>query len=92
LEEWNLTERDRLYQDVGEIIGDEIGSGPVSVLPGMALADIRGWDSVALIGVLLAIEQRLGNEPDRDSIDRIRSVDDLVAILAGEALGPSPVD
>jgi acyl carrier protein len=70
------------YRDVGEIIGNELGGAPVDVSPGMELADIPGWDSVALAGVLMAIEERLGYAPDRDLIDHLRSVDDLVRILA----------
>jgi acyl carrier protein len=72
------------YQIVGELIGVELGLAPIKIAPGIDLTDIPGFDSVALAGVLLAIEQRTGREADRDAIDRVRNVDDLVAILDAE--------
>ena len=41
------------------------------------LADLRGWDSVAIAGVLLAVESRFGIDVDRDRLENLVTAKDL---------------
>lgn len=75
-----MTGTDR-YARLGRIIGAEMGGGAVALAPGMELADIPGWDSVTLAGVLAEIERETGQFADRDAMDRLTSVDALAALL-----------
>lgn len=64
------------------LIKEELGAGPVVLTPETVLADLRGWDSVALAGVLVAIEIRLGVVVDRDQLETLSRVEDLADLIA----------
>jgi len=72
-----------VYEILGGIIGDELGVAPVSLGPDTLLADIPGWDSAALAGVLLGIEDQFGVVANREQIDGLNSGADLAGLCAG---------
>ena len=69
------------YRVLGALIGEEIGTGPVELAPETVLADLRGWDSVAIAGVLLAIEARFDIEVDRDRLENLTTAKDLADLV-----------
>ena len=52
------------------------------ISPGTQAEDIAGWDSVAHVGLLAAIEQDCGLEFDLDEILALTSVEALLAAIA----------
>ena len=69
--------REETYRVLAALIGEEIGTGPVELAPETVLADLRGWDSVAIAGVLLAVESRFGIDVDRDRLENLVTAKDL---------------
>ena len=69
--------REDTYRVLAALIGEEIGIGPVELAPETVLADLRGWDSVAIAGVLLAVEARFGIDVDRDRLENLVTAKDL---------------
>jgi acyl carrier protein len=63
------------------IIGGELGIAPPALDADSELADLPGWDSVALAGVLVALEARFGVAVGRAEIDAIETAGDLARLL-----------
>lgn len=74
-----------LYATLGTLIGEELATPPVALTPATQLDDIPGWDSVALAGVILAIETRFGTAVSRAQVDGIHTAADLAALCAPAA-------
>lgn len=73
--------REEIYRVLAMLIGEELGSGPVDITSETVLADLRGWDSVAIAGVLIAIESRFGIEVDRDRLENLSTGQDLADLI-----------
>jgi acyl carrier protein len=73
------------YRVLGTLVGEEIGTGPVELTPETVLADLRGWDSVAIAGVLLAIESQFDVEVDRDRLENLTTAQDLAELVEPDA-------
>lgn len=79
--------RDEIYRTLTALIEDELAAGPVSLTPETVLRDLRGWDSIAFAGVLVAIEIRFGVAVDRDRLEALNRVEDLADILEAGTRG-----
>jgi len=73
-----------VYEALGRIIGEELDGRAVQLNPEMELADIPGWDSAALAGVILGIETTFGVAIHASQIRRISTAGDLAKLC------PSP--
>ena len=83
--------RDEIYRTLAALIEEELASGPLAVAPATVLRDLRGWDSVATAGVLVAIEIRFGVAADRDRLETLNRVEDLADMIeAGTRGKPRP--
>jgi len=69
-----------VYATLGQIIGDELGTAPVRLAAATELADIPGWDSATLAGVLLGIEAIYGVVATREQIAGLDTGADLAAL------------
>jgi acyl carrier protein len=69
-----------LYEQLGRIIGDELGTEPVALTPETKLDDIPGWDSVTIAGVLLGIEETFGVVATRSVLSRLVTGADLARL------------
>jgi acyl carrier protein len=78
--------RPETYRVLAALISEETGTAPVELTPETVLADLRGWDSVAIAGVLLAIESRFGIEVDRDCVENLTTAKDLADLVELNAL------
>lgn len=74
-----------LYATLGALIGEELATPPVALTPATQLDDIPGWDSVALAGVVLAIETRFAVAVSRAQVDGIHTGADLAALCGPPA-------
>jgi acyl carrier protein len=68
---------------LGDLIGDELGCGPVALQADTILADLPGWDSVAMAGVMLALEDRFGVMLERTAGDLLALVKTAGADIPG---------
>ena len=69
-----------LYEQLGRIIGDELGTAPVPLTPETLLDDIPGWDSVTIAGVLLGIEETFDVVATRKLLARLVTGADLARL------------
>lgn len=49
----------------------------------MALTDVPGWDSLAVVGLIAALDRQLGVRVQASALAQCKSVQDLIA-LAGD--------
>jgi acyl carrier protein len=71
-----------LYTTLGEILGDELDTAPVQLTADTELADIPGWDSAALAGVILGIETAFSVTIHAGQIRDINTAADLARLCA----------
>ena len=50
--------QDQILQQVTEIIADTLGLDDLTLTPATTAADVEGWDSLANVQILVAIEKR----------------------------------
>jgi acyl carrier protein len=48
---------------------------------GLALGDIPGWDSLAMVRLVVAIEERIGRRLDDLELEGIETVADVVKVM-----------
>jgi acyl carrier protein len=70
------------YASLSAIIGKELGVTVPELDAESQLDDLPGWDSVALAGVLVALEARFGVAVGRTEIDAIETAGDLARLCA----------
>ena len=70
------------YERLSTLVGEELGRAGVQITPETELDDLPGWDSVALAGVLLAIETEFGVPVARSAADGVLTGADLARLCA----------
>ena len=65
---------------IEEIVREELDNDSVNLAMEMTPSDVEGWDSIAHVGIIVAIEKRLGRQFTVDQIDRLKDIGDLVRL------------
>lgn len=65
------------------LIEKVVECSPGKVKPGMELATVPGWDSLAVVGFIAALDKQLGVRVQASALAECKTVDDLIA-LAGD--------
>lgn len=75
---------DRLLALVAEHVGDGVRLSPSSLA-----AEVKGWNSMAMVNILFAVEDVYGVEFTSQQMERVDGVPSLIAVMtdAGAALG-----
>ncbi len=71
---------DDTYRRLSQIVGAELGTEPVELQPDTVLDDLPGWDSVALAGVLLAVEEQFNVNAVRRDVGVLATGADLARL------------
>lgn len=66
--------------DLLKLIGATLGISSDEIEPDQLISDVPGWDSIAWISIITAIEERTGKSFPIDRIDDIRSIGDLLTV------------
>ena len=75
-----------IYMEEAKAIVAEATKTPAVTLPEDAsIVALPGWDSIAHIGVILGLEERLGHQLSAEMIVSVTSLESIAALLAGEA-------
>lgn len=69
--------------DFLRLIENVVECGPGKVSADMALTDVPGWDSLAVVGLIAALDRQLGVRVQASALAQCKSVQDLIA-LAGD--------
>ena len=74
------------YLEEAKVIVAEATKIPPDALPEDAnVATLPAWDSIAHIGVILGLEEKLGGQLSPEMIVSVTSLESIAALLAGEA-------
>jgi acyl carrier protein len=63
------------------IIRDAVGNPELQFTRETSAYDVKGWDSVAQVSIILAVEQQFGIRLRTREIDRLRNVGDFVDLI-----------
>jgi acyl carrier protein len=70
-----------IMDEVTAVLRDVFDQPSLPVTPEMTAADVVGWDSLRMILILSALEERLDLRFTTPEMDRLRCVGDLVRII-----------
>ncbi|MBV8871038.1 MAG: acyl carrier protein [Acetobacteraceae bacterium] len=68
-----------------EIFRDVFLRDDLELRPDLSAKDVEGWDSFKQIEIILAAEARFGIKMSTRELDSLRSVGDLVRVIAAKA-------
>ena len=70
-----------LYQELTEIFRDVFDDDTIVLTPETTAVDIDGWDSVAHVNLIVAIEARLGVKFKMSEVESLHNVGQLAGVL-----------
>lgn len=70
-----------IYQRLTEVFRDVFMREDIVVTPQLAPADVKGWDSLKWIDLVLEVEERFGIRCTSHEIDALQRAGDLAAMI-----------
>ena len=70
-----------ILAELTEILREAFGDDALTVTPETTAKDVPGWDSIRMVSILIAVEDRFGIKTRSREIDRLRSVGDFVTLI-----------
>ena len=74
-----------IYAALTPIFRDVFLRDDLELRPDLSAKDVEGWDSFKQIEIILAAEARFGIKMSTRELDSLRSVGDLVRVIAAKA-------
>ena len=72
-------------EEAKAIVAKAMKVSPGSLPEDADVATLPAWDSIAHIGVILGLEEKLGRQLSPEMIVSVTSLESIAALLAGEA-------
>jgi acyl carrier protein len=70
------------------ILLDEIVEAPPGTLRGdEILADVEGWDSLALVSFIAVVNQHFGVTPSAEKLQKCKTLPELIGLVSGHLEG-----
>jgi acyl carrier protein len=79
-----MTEQE-VYAGLTEILHDAFGDAARVLTPDMTAKDVPGWDSVSMLGIIAAVEDRFSIKIRSRDVDNLASVGDLAKLIQAKA-------
>jgi|APAra7269096979_1048534.scaffolds.fasta_scaffold185260_1 acyl carrier protein len=76
---------DQILERITDVVRDELDDDEVVLTPDTKARDVEGWDSLAHVRIMVAVEQAFGVHFDMADITSLDSVGDLVALVGKSA-------
>lgn len=76
-----MTEKTISRADALELIADAINESVNDVQPGVVLATLSGWDSMAVLMLMAEFDDQFDIILDEEKINSLKLVDDILAVL-----------
>lgn len=73
-----------IYAGLNEIFGDVFGRDDIALTPQTHAGDIKEWDSVKMINIILAVEERFKVKFRSREVDKLQNVGDFAALIAAK--------
>lgn len=67
-----------ILEQVTRIVAETVGLDDLALVPSMTAADVEGWDSLAHVQIIVAIERAFGLRFRTGEIATIKNVGELV--------------
>jgi len=74
-------DRKEILAKITEIVGDELGNDDIELREETLANEVEGWDSLAHVRIMIALEQNLGVQFDTSEIVAMKNVGDLVSLI-----------
>lgn len=71
-----------VYRELAPIFSDVFMRDDIALRPDLSAKDVQDWDSFKQIEIILSVEQRFGVKFTSKEVDTMRSLGDLVAVVA----------
>lgn len=71
------------HDDAVAIVAGALGCRPGDVPAEAAVGSLGGWDSIAHVTIIMAVEERIGRPMSTDEIAGFGTVADLTPLLVG---------
>ena len=75
-----MTEEE-IYERLTEIFRDAFGDAGLVLRPEITAQDIEGWDSLRMVGLIIAAEERFDIKMRSREIDQLASVADFAKLI-----------
>jgi acyl carrier protein len=72
---------ERIYEELTEILDDVFGEDDLVATPELTAGDVPGWDSMAHLRVIFAVERRFGVKFSASQIDGLANVGELASLI-----------
>jgi acyl carrier protein len=70
-----------IYAELTEIFHEAFDDDGIVLQPEMTAADIAGWDSVKMVTIIIAVEEKFDIKMRSRDIDRMKCVGDFVELI-----------
>lgn len=70
-----------IYAGLTEIFQDAFSDSQIALKPETTARDVPGWDSVKMVSLIIATEERFGIKMRSREIDKLESVGDFVSLI-----------
>ena len=75
-----------IYSQLSSVLQDVLGRGDIEVKSGMSARDIKGWDSLNHVRIVLSVEEVFGVTFSSIEIPELRSIDEFVNLIQKKRL------
>jgi acyl carrier protein len=72
---------DPVYSKLSEIFREIFADDTLVLQPQLTAADIKGWDSLKQIDILIAVQERFAIRVNSREIDRLNCIGDIVDVI-----------
>lgn len=69
------------------IVREELGDDGIVLTPDSTPAEVEGWDSLAHVAIIVAVQKRIGRRFTTDQIEGLQTVGDLVRLADETTVG-----
>jgi acyl carrier protein len=78
-------EESHIYTKLAVIFEDVFDDDSISVSPELTAKNVDGWDSLAHIRLMLAVEKAFGVKFSNSEVNKLQSVGELVELIRARA-------
>ncbi|MGC8470227.1 MAG: acyl carrier protein [Acetobacteraceae bacterium] len=72
-----------LLHTLSAIVAEACGHDRLTLTRASTAAEVKGWDSLRMVMIIVAVEERFGIKMRTREIDRLKSVGDFVDLIRG---------
>ncbi|WP_428390534.1 acyl carrier protein [Lichenicoccus sp.] len=70
-----------IHAGLTEVFHEAFGDDSLVLTPQTSAADVKGWDSVKMVSIILGVEQHFDIRLRSREVDRLKNVGDLAALV-----------